>query len=161
MTALVRVQTGDFDIGAEITALRTGKPKIGAVASFIGTVRDLNEGSDVGTLTLEHYPGMTEAALNEISAQAAARWQLIDTLVIHRYGTLQPLDQIVLVVVTSMHREDALQACAFIMDYLKTRAPFWKKETTVQGTRWVEARESDEEALSRWEGNDQSMKGSQ
>lgn len=157
----MRVQTSDFDIGAEISALRSGKPKVGAVASFIGTVRDLNEGSEVGTLTLEHYPGMTEAALHEISEQAATRWQLIDTLIIHRYGTLHPLDQIVLVAVTSMHREDALQACAFIMDFLKTRAPFWKKETTSQGTRWVEARDSDEQALSRWNANEDSMKGSE
>ncbi len=150
MAAFVRVQTADFEIGAEIAALRAGKPKVGAVASFIGTVRDLNDGNDVGMLTLEHYPGMTETALEEISENAATRWKLIDSLVVHRYGTLYPQDQIVLVVVTSMHREDALQACAFIMDYLKTQAPFWKKETTSQGTRWVEARDGDAEALSRW-----------
>ena len=146
----VKVQPQDFDIGAEIAALRAGNPRIGAVASFIGTVRDVNEGTGVASMTLEHYPGMTEAALEDICAQAKARWDVYDTLVIHRYGPLEPLDQIVLVAVTSAHRGEAFAACEFIMDYLKTRAPFWKKETTPQGSRWVEARSADDDAAARW-----------
>jgi len=148
--AIVRVQQGDFDVGAELAALRAGKPSVGAVVSFLGTVRDLNEGTGVATLTLEHYPGMTEAALLDICAEAAQRWQLIETLVIHRVGLLLPLDQIVLVMVCAAHRGDAFDACAFIMDFLKTRAPFWKKEQTPEGTRWVEARADDEHAAQRW-----------
>jgi len=146
----VRVQTEDFDVGAEIAALRAGDPRVGAVACFIGTVRDVNEGAGVATMTLEHYPGMTERALEEICTQAKARWNLLDLLVIHRYGELRPLDQIVLVAVTSAHRGDAFAACEFVMDYLKTRAPFWKKEVTPHGERWVEARASDDEAAERW-----------
>lgn len=148
--AIVRVQQGDFDVGAELAALRAGKPSVGAVVSFLGTVRDLNEGTGVATLTLEHYPGMTEAALLDICAEAAQRWPLIETLVIHRVGLLLPLDQIVLVMVCAAHRGDAFDACAFIMDFLKTRAPFWKKEQTPEGTRWVEARADDEHAAQRW-----------
>ena len=147
----VRVQREDFDLGAEIAALRAGNPKVGAVAAFVGLVRDLNDGSGVSTLTLEHYPGMTESALEEICAQARSRWDLIDLLVIHRVGELAPTDQIVLVAVTSSHRGEAFAACEFVMDYLKTRAPFWKKERTPQGDRWVEARGSDDEAAARWE----------
>lgn len=147
----VRVQTEDFDLGAEVAALRAGNPKVGAVAAFVGLVRDLNDGSGVSTLTLEHYPGMTERALEEICAQARARWDLLDLLVIHRVGELTPTDQIVLVAVTSSHRGEAFAACAFVMDYLKTRAPFWKKERTPQGERWVEARSSDDEAAARWD----------
>ena len=146
----VRVQTTDFDVGAEIAALRAGDARVGAVASFIGTVRDINDGSGVSTLTLEHYPGMTEKALEAIVAQARERWDLIDVLVIHRIGEMAPTDQIVLVAVTSAHRGEAIEACAFIMDYLKTEAPFWKKEVTPAGTRWVEARASDDEAAARW-----------
>ena len=146
----VRVQTEDFDVGAEIAALRAGDPRVGAVASFIGTVRDVNEGTGVSTLTLEHYPGMTEKSLDEICAQAKARWDILDTLVIHRVGEMQPLDQIVLVAVTSAHRGEAFAACEFIMDFLKTRAPFWKKERTPQGERWVDARASDDAAAERW-----------
>ena len=146
----VRVQTEDFDIGAEIAAMRRGNPQIGAVASFIGVVRDLNEGAQVAEMTLEHYPGMTEKALEKIVAEARSRWDIYDALVIHRVGTLRPTDQIVLVVVTGAHREQAFQACAFLMDYLKTRAPLWKKENTPQGTRWVDARESDDSAAQRW-----------
>lgn len=146
----VRVQTEDFDIGAEIAAMRRGNPQIGAVASFIGVVRDLNEGTQVAEMTLEHYPGMTEKALEKIVAEARSRWDIYDALVIHRVGTLRPTDQIVLVVVTGAHREQAFQACAFLMDYLKTRAPLWKKESTPQGTRWVDARESDDSAAQRW-----------
>ena len=146
----VRVQTQDFDIGAEIAVLRKGNAKIGAIASFIGLVRDINEGDRVATMTLEHYPGMTEKALEEIVAQAKSRWDIYDALVVHRIGRLLPLDQIVLVVVTSAHRGDAFAACEFLMDYLKTQAPFWKKEDTEQGARWVDARESDDAAAARW-----------
>jgi molybdopterin synthase catalytic subunit len=146
----VRIQTADFDVSAEIAALRRGNPKIGAVASFVGVVRDVNEGSTVAGMTLEHYPGMTEKAIEEIVSQAQARWSVLDTLVIHRVGRLNPTDQIVLVVVASAHRGDAFAACEFIMDYLKTRAPFWKKEEAGGGARWVEARESDDIAAERW-----------
>lgn len=146
----VRVQTEDFDIGVEITQLRKGNAKIGAIASFIGLVRDMNEGDDVSTMTLEHYPGMTEKALADIVAQAKSRWKLYDAVVVHRVGRLSPLDQIVLVVVTSAHRGDAFSACEFLMDYLKTQAPFWKKEDTAKGARWVDARESDDAAAARW-----------
>ena len=146
----VRVQREDFDVGAEIAALRKGDGAVGAVATFIGTVRDANAGVGVATMTLEHYPGMTEKALEAISRQAAGRFDVLDTLVIHRYGELQPTDQIVLVAVTSAHRGEAFAACEFIMDYLKTEAPFWKKESTPQGARWVEAREADDEAAARW-----------
>ncbi len=146
----VRVQPEDFDCGAEISTIRRRDPRIGAIASFIGTVRDLNEGLGVATMTLEHYPGMTEKALASICEQAKARWDLLDTLVIHRVGTLRPTDQIVLVVVASAHRGAAFHACEFIMDYLKTEAPFWKKEATPQGERWVEARSADDKAAARW-----------
>lgn len=146
----VRVQQQDFDAGAEIAALRAGNRRIGAIASFVGTVRDLNEGEGVAAMTLEHYPGMTERALEEICAQARARWDIFDTTVIHRYGELEPGDQIVLVVVGSAHRGEAFAACEFIMDCLKTRAPFWKKERTPSGERWVEARASDDRAAARW-----------
>ncbi len=146
----VRIQHEDFDAGAEIARLRAGDPRIGAVASFVGVARDRNDGAQVATMTLEHYPGMTERAIEAIVEQARARWQVIDILVIHRIGMLEPLDQIVLVAVTSSHRGDAFAACEFVMDYLKTEAPFWKKEVTPAGSRWVDARESDEAAKSRW-----------
>jgi molybdopterin synthase catalytic subunit len=146
----VRVQTGDFDIGVEIAAMRRDNPKVGAVASFIGVVRDVNEGDRVAEMTLEHYPGMTEKALEKMVDEARSRWDIYDALVIHRVGTLKPGDQIVLVVVTGAHRGEAFQACEFLMDYLKTRAPFWKKERTPAGARWVEARESDDTAADRW-----------
>jgi molybdopterin synthase catalytic subunit len=146
----VRIQTADFDISAEIAALRRGNPGIGAVASFIGVVRDINDGSAVAGMTLEHYPGMTEKAIEEIVVQAQGRWNILDTIVIHRVGALKPTDQIVLVVVASAHRGDAFAACEFIMDYLKTRAPFWKKEQAGGSTRWIEARESDDIAAERW-----------
>jgi molybdopterin synthase catalytic subunit len=147
----VRIQTADFDAGAEIAALRRGNPKVGAVASFIGVCRDANDGDSVSRMTLEHYPGMTEKALEKIVAEAKERWKVADVLVVHRVGELKPADQIVLVVVTGAHRGEAFAACEFIMDYLKTRAPFWKKEQTPQGSRWVEARGSDDEAAQRWE----------
>src|SRR5262245_15708866 len=147
----VRIQTADFDAGVEIAALRRGDPGIGAVASFIGVCRDANDGDAVSKMTLEHYPGMTEKAIGDIIAEAKRRWRVMDALVIHRVGTLKPTDQIVLVVVTGSHRGEAFAACEFIMDYLKTRAPFRKKEQTPKGTRWVEARVSDDEAAQRWE----------
>jgi len=144
------VQTADFDIGAEIAAMRRGNPKVGAVASFVGVVRDLNDGGQVAEMTLEHYPGMTEKALEKIVAEARSRWEIYDALVVHRVGTLKPGDQIVLAVVTGAHRGEAFEACEFLMDYLKTRAPFWKKEATPEGSRWVDARESDDAAADRW-----------
>lgn len=149
MTA-VRVQEADFDVNAEMTAMRSGNAAIGAIASFVGVVRDVNEGDAVSTMTLEHYPGMTEKSIAGIIDEAAGRWQVLDALVIHRVGTLRPTDQIVLVMVASAHRGDAFAACEFIMDYLKTRAPFWKKEMTPQGGRWVDARISDDAAAERW-----------
>jgi molybdopterin synthase catalytic subunit len=148
----VRVQEQDFDLGREVARLRAGNPKIGAVASFVGLVRDVNEGEAVRELFLEHYPGMTEKALEEIVAEAAGRWEVIDCVVVHRVGSLKPTDQIVLVAVASGHRGDAFAACEFIMDFLKTRAPFWKREATPAGARWVDARESDDAAASRWKG---------
>ena len=147
----VRVQREDFDVGAEIGALTRGATDVGAVASFVGLVRDTNDGSGVSEMTLEHYPGMTERALEEIVAQARARWRVAELLVIHRYGRLLPGERIVLVVVTGAHRGEAFAACEFVMDYLKTRAPFWKKETTASGSRWVEAREADDEAAAHWD----------
>ena len=148
----VRVQLEDFDAGAEMTRLRAADARVGAVAAFVGTVRDVNDASRVATLTLEHYPGMTEKALDAIVAEARARFDIYDALVVHRVGRLQPTDQIVLVVVTSAHRGAAFDACRFLMDYLKTRAPFWKREDTPGGSRWVESRETDEKAAERWKG---------
>jgi molybdopterin synthase catalytic subunit len=146
----VRVQTEDFDVGSEIAALRRGDPTVGAVASFIGLVRDVNDSETVSEMTLEHYPGMTERALEQIVAQAKSRWDVIDVLVVHRVGRLRPLDQIVLVAVAGAHRGEAFAACEFVMDYLKTQAPFWKKERTPAGARWVEARAADDRAAERW-----------
>ena len=146
----VRVQTADFDVTRELAALRGGDARVGAVAAFIGTVRDVNDDATVRTMSLEHYPGMTEKALAAIVDDAKARWDIFDALVIHRVGDLAPADQIVLVGVTSAHRGDAFAACEFIMDYLKTRAPFWKKESTPEGVRWVDARTSDDDAAARW-----------
>lgn len=146
----VRVQTEDFDLGCELTSMRLAQPSIGALVSFVGQVRDLNGGDVINTLTLEHYPEMTQKALEAIELAAKTRWDVIDTLIIHRVGTLKPLDQIVLVAVTSAHRGEAFKACEFIMDYLKTSAPFWKKETTNQGERWVEPKLSDDAAKARW-----------
>jgi len=146
----IKIQENDFDLSAEIAALRKGDPRVGAVVSFLGTVRDMNDGSQVKAMTLEHYPGMTEKALQEILDQAKSRWDIHNTLVIHRVGSLMPEDQIVLVAVTSAHRGEAFAACEFIMDYLKTAAPFWKKEDTPGGARWVDARVTDEAAMARW-----------
>ena len=147
----IRVQTDDFDLSTEVAATRSGNPKIGAIATFIGLVRDVNDGKGVSTLNLEHYPGMTEKALAKIVDDARARWDVIDCTVIHRVGELKPTDQIVLVIVASGHRGDAFDACEFIMDYLKTEAPFWKKELTPEGARWVDSRESDSSAALRWQ----------
>ncbi len=146
----VRVQTEDFDTGLEISQLRKARKDTGAVVSFIGQVRDMNDVDTVSQLTLEHYPGMTEKALETIVSQAQGRWNIFDAVVIHRVGALQPTDQIVLVAVSSAHRSEAFKACEFIMDYLKTEAPFWKKEVTNQGERWVDAKLTDDDARERW-----------
>ena len=146
----VRVQAQDFDAGAEMSRLRASRADVGAVASFIGVVRDSNEGSSVGSMTLEHYPGMTEKSIQAIIDEAKGRWKIFDALVIHRVGELKPRDQIVMVAVTGSHRGEAFAACEFIMDFLKTRAPFWKKEQTPEGARWVDARVSDDAAAARW-----------
>lgn len=147
----VSVQIEDFDVGAQLNKLRLASPSIGALVSFVGQVRDINDGDSINTLTLEHYPGMTESALQAIGAEAKSRWDILDSLIIHRVGTMKPLDQIVLVAVVSAHRGEAFKACEFIMDFLKTQAPFWKKETTAQGERWVEAKLSDDLALKQWQ----------
>jgi len=146
----VRIQEADFDVSAEIAALRKGDSQVGAVVTFLGTVRDMNEGSAVKEMALEHYPGMTEKSLEEIASQAKERWNIRDSLIIHRVGSMLPEDQIVLVAVTSSHRGEAFAACEFIMDYLKTAAPFWKKEQTSEGGRWVDARVTDDAAMARW-----------
>ena len=146
----VRVQEADFDLGAEVVALRRDDARIGAIASFVGVVRDINDGAGVSEMELEHYPGMTEKALEAIVGEAKTRWRIFDALVIHRVGKLMPTDQIVLVAVTGAHRGEAFAACEFIMDYLKTRAPFWKREVTPEGARWVDARESDDHSAARW-----------
>ena len=148
--ATVRIQEEPFDAGALVAETHRANPKVGAVASFIGLVRDINEGSDVSEMTLEHYPGMTERAIENICREAAERWDVLDSRVVHRVGTLRPTDPIVIVVVASGHRGDAFAACQYIMDFLKTHAPFWKKERTANGERWVAARASDDEAAARW-----------
>ena len=146
----VSIQTGDFDVAREIAALREGDKRVGAVCSFIGTVRDRNDGNPVSTLELEHYPGMTERCIEAMIDEARRRFDICAARVIHRIGVLAPLDQIVLVAVTSAHRGEAFRACEFLMDYLKTQAPFWKKEQTPEGARWVDARVADDAALARW-----------
>ena len=148
--AIIKVQEQDFDLGTEVAALRIGHPEVGAVAVFVGAVRDLNDGSTVQSLELEHYPGMTERALEALVARAQDRWELAGVTLIHRYGKLRPTDQIVLVAVACAHRGNAFAACEFIMDYLKTEAPFWKKEGIESGSRWVDSRESDAQARARW-----------
>ena len=147
----VRIQIEDFDVGQELNKLRLANPGIGALVCFMGQVRDMNENETILTLTLEHYPEMTEKALQAIENEAKTRWNIIDSLIIHRVGTLQPLDQIVLVAVASAHRGEAFKACEFIMDFLKTSAPFWKKEATNKGERWVDAKLSDDAAKARWQ----------
>jgi molybdopterin synthase catalytic subunit len=149
-TTRVSIQTADFDLGAEVAALRAGDAAVGAVATFVGTVRDRNDGQGVSAMELEHYPGMTEKAIEAMIDEAQRRFDIRAVRVIHRVGPLAPLDQIVLVAVTSSHRGAAFQACEFLMDYLKTQAPFWKKEHTPEGARWVDARVADDAALARW-----------
>lgn len=151
----ISVQHDDFDVGAEVAALSAERRDVGAVASFVGLVRDVNDGAGVAAMTLEHYPGMTERALADIVAEAEGRWRLLGVRVIHRYGRLEPCDRIVFVGVASAHRGDAFAACEFIMDFLKTRAPFWKREETPEGARWVDARESDDAAAARWDESEQ------
>ena len=149
---IIRIQAEDFEVGRELEALTKGRRDVGAVASFIGVVRETNDGHAIHAMGLEHYPGMTEKALAEICREAHDRWNILDTLVIHRVGQLAPGERIVLVGVSSAHRGEAFQACEFIMDYLKTRAPFWKKESTPEGDKWVDARDSDDVAAQRWKG---------
>ncbi|WP_339669954.1 molybdopterin synthase catalytic subunit MoaE [Dasania marina] len=151
MQCEVRVQTADFDVSTELNLLSQQSLQTGAIVNFVGTVRDIHNGQSIANLELEHYPGMTEKSIQDIALQAAQRWQLLAATVIHRVGLLQPGEQIVLVAVSSMHRGEAFQACEFIMDYLKTQAPFWKKEQTEQGAQWLDARESDGEAAKRWQ----------
>jgi molybdopterin synthase catalytic subunit len=146
----VTIQAGDFDVGAEVAALRAADAGVGAVASFVGTVRDRNDGLGVSSMELEHYPGMTEKAIEAMVDEALFRFDVRGVRVIHRIGLLHPGDQIVLVAVASAHRSHAFQACEFLMDYLKTQAPFWKKEHTPEGARWVDARVSDDDAMRRW-----------
>ncbi len=147
---MIRVQAEDFDVGAELAALGRGNNKIGAITSFVGLVRDLSDGAAIAAMTLEHYPGMTEQALRDIEAEARKRWQLEDVLIVHRYGKLEPGDRIVLVAVASSHRGMAFEACHFLIDWLKTKAPFWKLEATPHGERWVEAKSDDDQAAERW-----------
>ena len=147
---MIKVQREDFNVGAELAALTAGRTDVGGVASFIGLVRDRAGGADVGAMTLEYYPGMTEKKLAEIEAEAQRRWPLQASLIIHRYGRLEPGERIVLVATASPHRQAALEACAFLIDWLKTKAPFWKLEETAAGPQWVEARDSDDEAAARW-----------
>ena len=148
---MIRVQREPFDAGAELAALTRGNHAIGGVACFVGLVRDMAGDRPIASMTLEHYPGMTERQLERIEAEAKARWPLAASLVVHRYGRLEPGDPIVLVITASAHRQAAFESCAFLMDWLKTRAPFWKLEETAEGARWVEARDSDDDAAARWE----------
>jgi len=147
---MIRVQREDFDVGAEIERLSRGRPGIGGIVSFVGVVRGAAGGEQIGAMTLEHYPGMTEKLLAEIEAEARQRWPLEDALVIHRYGRLEPGERIVLVITAAAHRQAAFEACEFLVDWLKTKAPFWKLEETPSGPRWVEARASDDQATKRW-----------
>lgn len=147
---MIRVQAEDFDVGAEIEAMSKGNHAIGGLCSFVGLVREMAGTEEIGAMTLEHYPGMTEKALAEIEAEALARWPLESTLIIHRYGRLEPGDRIVLVAASSAHREAAFEACHFLIDFLKTKAPFWKLEETPDGAKWVDARSSDDTAAERW-----------
>ena len=150
MMRRVSIQTEDFDLSGEVAALRQGNGGVGAVCAFVGTVRDRNAGDAVASMELEHYPGMTEKSIEAMVDEAFARFDILAASVIHRVGLLQPLDQIVLVAVASAHRGESFAACEFLMDYLKTQAPFWKKEATPEGARWVDARVADDAALARW-----------
>ncbi len=147
---MIKVQPGPFDVGEEIAALTTGNTSIGGIVSFVGTVREMSEGSTINSMTLEHYPGMTERALEKIEAQANQRWPLQASLIIHRYGKLAPGEGIVLVITASAHRQAAFEACEFLMDWLKTKAPFWKLEENDEGGQWVDAREADTAATEKW-----------
>jgi molybdopterin synthase catalytic subunit len=147
---MIKVQREDFDIGAELAQLTNGNTKVGGLASFVGLVRDLADQGAVSAMTLEHYPGMTEKRLAEIEAEARSRWPLESVLIIHRYGKLEPGDRIVLVATTSAHRQAALESCAFLIDWLKTKAPFWKLEEGAKGAAWVEAKASDDRAAEKW-----------
>jgi molybdopterin synthase catalytic subunit len=147
---MIRVQEQAFDVGNEVNTIKRGKTQIGGTAVFVGTVRDINDGKDVSALTLEHYPGMTEKALADIEAEARSRWALDDVLIVHRYGRMEPGEDIVLVICCSEHRDNAFDACRFLMDFLKTRAPFWKLEEGGNNHKWVDARESDDVAAKRW-----------
>ena len=149
---MIRVQTDDFDLGAEYAAFAAGNADVGAIAAFIGRVRANSDGAALRAMTLEHYPGMTEKELERIEAEARKRWPLIDVTIIHRTGRLLPNDQIVLVLTASAHREAAFDAARFLMDFLKTRAPFWKQEETAEGTRWVAAKDADDRAADKWAG---------
>lgn len=150
MSFTVSIQTQDFDVSQELAALRAGDARVGAVCSFLGTVRERNDGSSVASMALEHYPGMTEKSISAMMEEAKKRFDIFAARVIHRVGLLHPEDQIVFVAVTSAHRGESFKACEFLMDYLKTQAPFWKKEVTPEGARWVDARVSDDQALARW-----------
>jgi len=150
MTARVSIQTADFNLSQEVDQLRAGDKRVGAVCTFTGTVRDRNDGLSVSSMELEHYPGMTEKAIEAMIDEAVVRFDIFGARVVHRIGVLQPLDQVVMVAVTSAHRGTSFQACEFLMDYLKTQAPFWKKEETPEGARWVDARVSDDVALAKW-----------
>ena len=150
MTPRVSIQVQDFDLAQEITALRANDKRVGAVCSFIGTVRDRNDGLSVQSMELEHYPGMTEKSIEAMIDEEMARFDIFGVRVVHRVGLLQPLDPVVMVAVTSAHRGTSFQACEVLMDYLKTQAPFWKKEQTPEGARWVDARVSDDAALAKW-----------
>ncbi len=147
---MIRIQQHAFDVGQETNAIKHGRTKIGGTAVFVGTVRDINDGTEVSALTLEHYPGMTEKALAKIEAEARARWELDDVLIVHRYGRMEPGEDIVLVICCSEHRDNAFDACRFLMDFLKTQAPFWKLEEGAATQKWVDARESDDAAAERW-----------
>ncbi len=147
---MIRVQREDFDLGLELEALREGRHGIGGIVSFVGVVREVSGGTSVSAMTLEHYPAMTERRLAEIEAEARRRWPLDDCLIVHRYGRLEPGDQIVLVITASAHRQAAFEACQFLVDWLKTKAPFWKLESTEKGKKWVEARDRDDTAAARW-----------
>jgi molybdopterin synthase catalytic subunit len=148
---MIRLQSEPFDVGAELAKLKAGNRNIGGTAIFVGTVRDVSGGAKIGAMTLEHYPGMTETALQEIETEARRRWALDASLIVHRYGRLEPGDDIVLVITAAAHREAALAACHFLIDWLKTKAPFWKLEEGPKGTHWVEAKDSDDDAAARWE----------
>ena len=150
MTARVLIQCADFDLSEEVAALRASDKRIGAICTFVGTVRDRNDGVSVRSMELEHYPGMTENAIEAMIDEAITRFDIFGARVVHRIGLLQPLDQVVLVAVTAAHRGESFKACEFLMDYLKTQAPFWKKEQTSQGARWVDARVTDDKALAKW-----------